>query len=94
MTLAEYNQRIGCPTQQGAMVIVAQLLEGVAHLVHHGIAHRDLKSNNVLVELTEGEAAVPQSVQMPMRPFWKIPLTAMSHLGHHTKGHLFLVYTT
>ncbi|XP_022090330.1 uncharacterized protein LOC110979101 [Acanthaster planci] len=58
MTLAEYNQNIGCPSEHVAMVIIAQLLEGVAHLVHHGIAHRDLKSNNVLVELTAGSPHV------------------------------------
>ncbi|XP_038076556.1 serine/threonine-protein kinase pink-1, mitochondrial-like [Patiria miniata] len=58
MTLAEYNRSIGCPTQQVAMTIIAQLLEGVAYLVRHGIAHRDLKSNNILVELTEGSPHV------------------------------------
>lgn len=31
-----------------------QLLEGVDHLVQQGIAHRDLKSDNILVELDAG----------------------------------------
>ena len=53
MTLDEYNHA-GCPSQHVAMVIMAQLLEGVSHLVDYGIAHRDLKTNNILVELTAG----------------------------------------
>jgi PTEN induced putative kinase 1 len=32
--------------------MLAQLLEGVAHMGLHGIAHRDLKSDNVLVDLS------------------------------------------
>ncbi|NXL62386.1 PINK1 kinase, partial [Chordeiles acutipennis] len=31
-------------------MMILQLLEGVDHLVRHGIAHRDLKSDNILVE--------------------------------------------
>lgn len=31
-----------------------QLLEGVDHLVQQGVAHRDLKSDNILVELDAG----------------------------------------
>lgn len=51
MTLTEYSRSIGCQSQHVAMVIVAQLLEGVSHLVANGIAHRDLKGNNILVNL-------------------------------------------
>ena len=54
MTLDEYNNIIGFPSQRVAMVMIAQLLEGVSHLVDYGIAHRDLKSNNILVDLAEG----------------------------------------
>lgn len=35
-------------------VMLAQLLEGVAHMGNHGIAHRDLKSDNVLVDVPSG----------------------------------------
>lgn len=31
-----------------------QLLEAVDHLVQQGVAHRDLKSDNILVELDAG----------------------------------------
>lgn len=36
--------------------MVLQLLEAVDHLCRHGVAHRDLKSDNVLVELDPGTA--------------------------------------
>ncbi|KFV72241.1 hypothetical protein N307_01401, partial [Dryobates pubescens] len=34
--------------------MILQLLEGVDHLVRHGVAHRDLKSDNILVEFDPG----------------------------------------
>ncbi|GFR95696.1 serine/threonine-protein kinase PINK1 [Elysia marginata] len=34
--------------------ILAQLLEGVAHLGEHGVAHRDLKADNILVDMPKG----------------------------------------
>lgn len=34
--------------------MILQLLEGVDHLVRQGVAHRDLKSNNILVEFDPG----------------------------------------
>ncbi|XP_071805791.1 serine/threonine-protein kinase Pink1, mitochondrial-like [Asterias amurensis] len=58
MTLDEYNNAIGFTSQRVAMVMIAQLLEGVSHLVDYGIAHRDLKSNNILVDLAEGSPHV------------------------------------
>lgn len=33
------------------LLLFAQLLEGVAHLYRHGVAHRDLKSDNILIDL-------------------------------------------
>lgn len=35
--------------------LVAQLMEGIAHMTEHGVAHRDLKSDNILVDLSNGE---------------------------------------
>jgi serine/threonine protein kinase len=35
--------------------MLLQLLEGVDHLYRGGVAHRDLKSDNVLVELDSGQ---------------------------------------
>ncbi|KGL78228.1 hypothetical protein N309_13728, partial [Tinamus guttatus] len=38
------------PDVRLATMMILQLLEGVDHLVRHGIAHRDLKSDNILME--------------------------------------------
>ncbi|XP_011416907.3 serine/threonine-protein kinase Pink1, mitochondrial [Magallana gigas] len=35
--------------------LVSQLMEGIAHMAEHGVAHRDLKSDNILVDLSNGE---------------------------------------
>ncbi|KAF7237600.1 Serine/threonine-protein kinase PINK1, mitochondrial [Varanus komodoensis] len=48
-TLRQYLRQKSPSHDLGAMMIL-QLLEGVDHLVRHGVAHRDLKSDNVLVE--------------------------------------------
>lgn len=42
------------PSPRLATVMVLQLLEAVDHLVQQGVAHRDLKSDNILVELDAG----------------------------------------
>ncbi|XP_064587000.1 serine/threonine-protein kinase PINK1, mitochondrial [Zonotrichia leucophrys gambelii] len=48
-TLRQYLQE-NTPDVRLSTVMILQLLEGVDHLVRHGIAHRDLKSDNILVE--------------------------------------------
>ncbi|XP_013808925.2 serine/threonine-protein kinase PINK1, mitochondrial isoform X2 [Apteryx mantelli] len=48
-TLRQYL-RESSPDACLSTMMILQLLEGVDHLVRHGIAHRDLKSDNVLVE--------------------------------------------
>ncbi|KAK7093778.1 hypothetical protein V1264_007471 [Littorina saxatilis] len=53
MTLREYMNAYSVSTHTRCLLF-AQLLEGVAHLGNHGIAHRDLKSDNVLVDLSCG----------------------------------------
>ncbi|XP_070456486.1 serine/threonine-protein kinase PINK1, mitochondrial isoform X1 [Equus przewalskii] len=49
-TLRQYL-RVNTPSPRLATVMALQLLEGVDHLVQQGVAHRDLKSDNILVEL-------------------------------------------
>ncbi|KAL6067358.1 hypothetical protein STEG23_012451 [Scotinomys teguina] len=49
-TLRQYLQE-HTPSPRLATMMTLQLLEGVDHLVQQGIAHRDLKSDNILVEL-------------------------------------------
>ncbi|KAJ6656740.1 hypothetical protein lerEdw1_003071 [Lerista edwardsae] len=48
-TLRQYLSERSPDVRLGTMMIL-QLLEGVDHLVRHGVAHRDLKSDNILVE--------------------------------------------
>lgn len=40
------------------VLLFAQLLEAVTHLNRHGVAHRDIKTDNVLIELNEEAAPV------------------------------------
>lgn len=41
------------PADQDKLLLFAQLLEGVAHLVENHEAHRDLKTDNILLEKNE-----------------------------------------
>lgn len=50
MTLHQYVKTHGCSDEGTAKLMLCQLLEGVAYLNSLNIAHRDLKSNNILVE--------------------------------------------
>lgn len=52
-TLRQYL-RVNTPGPRLATMMTLQLLEGVDHLVQQGVAHRDLKSDNILVELDAG----------------------------------------
>ena len=71
MTLTEYLRTVGCQSQRVAMVIVAQLLEGVSHLVANGVAHRDLKGNNILVNLDPGETQINSVYYDVALFFWR-----------------------
>lgn len=48
-TLREYLRSHQLP-MRAKLMLFAQLLEGVAHLYRHGVAHRDLKSDNILID--------------------------------------------
>uniref|UniRef100_A0A3Q3IEW2 Serine/threonine-protein kinase PINK1, mitochondrial n=1 Tax=Monopterus albus TaxID=43700 RepID=A0A3Q3IEW2_MONAL len=48
-TLRQYLE-VSTPDHRQASLMVLQLLEGVDHLYRQGVAHRDLKSDNVLLE--------------------------------------------
>ncbi|CAB0011101.1 unnamed protein product [Nesidiocoris tenuis] len=54
------------PEVRESVLLFAQLLEGIAHINRHGIAHRDLKSDNLLLELSaensDGRPEVPRLV--------------------------------
>ncbi|KAJ8369777.1 hypothetical protein SKAU_G00098050 [Synaphobranchus kaupii] len=51
--LRQYLQ-VALPSRRQGSLMVLQLLEGVDHLCKQGVAHRDLKSDNVLLEFDSG----------------------------------------
>lgn len=53
-TLRQYLDETTPSDRQGALMVL-QLLEGVDHLCRQGVAHRDLKSDNILVEFDSGQ---------------------------------------
>lgn len=58
-SLAEYLKLHKLKTRD-SVLLLAQLLEGVTHINLHGIAHRDLKSDNILVDaLFDKDETVP-----------------------------------
>lgn len=50
--LCDYLQLVDVQMRTRILVF-AQLLEGVAHLNRYGVAHRDLKSDNILIDLND-----------------------------------------
>ncbi|KAJ8918338.1 hypothetical protein NQ315_008031 [Exocentrus adspersus] len=46
------------PSTRTSILLLAQLLEGVAHLTAHEVAHRDLKSDNLLLDTSEFDAPI------------------------------------
>ncbi|XP_026541398.1 serine/threonine-protein kinase PINK1, mitochondrial [Notechis scutatus] len=58
-TLRQFLLAEGRPEPPVGAVMILQLLEGVDHLVRQGVAHRDLKSDNILVDLDSGAPPPP-----------------------------------
>ncbi|KRT78283.1 protein kinase, partial [Oryctes borbonicus] len=68
MSLFLLMKRYNCSLQQylakgeisgrTTIILLAQLLEGIAHLTAHSVAHRDLKSDNLLLDTTEENAPI------------------------------------
>lgn len=49
--LSQYLKSSSDIAMRTRLMLFTQLLEGVAHLYRHGVAHRDLKSDNLLVDV-------------------------------------------
>ncbi|XP_023345102.1 serine/threonine-protein kinase PINK1, mitochondrial [Eurytemora carolleeae] len=49
--LEEFKELI---TSRISLILLTQLLEGIAYMHHCGVAHRDLKSDNLLIDLSGG----------------------------------------
>lgn len=60
-TLKEYLSTHSVNIRE-SILLLAQLLEGIAHINAHGIAHRDLKSDNILLDLSEETDNCPSLV--------------------------------
>ncbi|XP_029911723.1 serine/threonine-protein kinase PINK1, mitochondrial [Myripristis murdjan] len=81
-TLRQYLE-VSIPSRRQSTLMVLQLLEGVDHLCRQGVAHRDLKSDNVLLEfdsdgcprlvITDFGCCLAQSdsnLQLPFNSIW------------------------
>ncbi|KAM6913928.1 serine/threonine-protein kinase PINK1, mitochondrial isoform 1-T1 [Lycodopsis pacificus] len=81
-TLRQYLE-VSTPGHRQGSLMVLQLLEGVDHLCRQGVAHRDLKSDNVLLEfdsdgcprlvITDFGCCLSQSdsnLQLPFNSMW------------------------
>ncbi|XP_022619162.1 serine/threonine-protein kinase PINK1, mitochondrial [Seriola dumerili] len=81
-TLRQYLE-VSTPGRRHGSLMVLQLLEGVDHLCRQGVAHRDLKSDNVLLEfdsdgcprlvITDFGCCLAQSdssLQLPFNSMW------------------------
>ncbi|XP_052131136.1 serine/threonine-protein kinase Pink1, mitochondrial [Frankliniella occidentalis] len=47
------------PNTKIAIMLLTQLLEAVTHMVSNGVAHRDLKADNILLDLDESDTMCP-----------------------------------
>lgn len=54
-SLCEYLSETSELSMRTRLLLFTQLLEGGAHLYRYGVAHRDLKSDNILIDLNDND---------------------------------------
>lgn len=61
-TVQEYIASSGVLDPRVSTLLLLQLLEGIAHLVRYGVAHRDLKTDNLLLDESTDSGICPRLV--------------------------------
>lgn len=61
-TLRQFLEEAALSHRQRTLIVL-QLLEGVDHLCRQGVAHRDLKSDNVLLEFDSGQTNIQSATE-------------------------------
>ena len=57
MDLFEATQKVGCFPEVNAAKLIRQVYHGIQHCLSVGILHRDIKDENVLVNLKTNEVS-------------------------------------
>lgn len=75
-TLRQYLE-VCTPGRKDGTLMALQLLEGVDHLCRQGIAHRDLKSDNILLEVDSGQHSCRASYLFLLSQLKNIPFQSV-----------------
>ncbi|CAH1707584.1 serine/threonine-protein kinase Pink1, mitochondrial isoform X1 [Aphis gossypii] len=62
MSLKQYLSKMPSLKIRDKILLLAQLLEAVSHLSNQNVAHRDLKTDNILLDVSEGNDICPALV--------------------------------
>jgi serine/threonine protein kinase len=57
-SLHDYLVKTASADMKTRILLFTQLLEAIAHLNRYGVAHRDIKSDNILIDLSDNTAPI------------------------------------